>query len=300
LIVEAITPTLKEYDFIYTKGFTGWELLEQRAQGKISCRAPIGINFHGYEMFQRAPGLKARFEQILLLRAPVRRLTKMADCVFSYGGKITRIIQSIGIKNEKIMEMPSGVESGIIVPMVNTTEGKRKFVFIGRYERRKGIEELNSVIRNLPEDLNAEFHFIGPIPEDKKLKRMDVWYHGELRSKDEVFDRLRSCHILLCPSWSEGMPNVILEGMASGLAVIATDVGATQILVDQNTGWLIPPGNKEELRRAIMEAVLLEPEKLIRKRQCARALIEENFTWELLSKSLINEIRRRSESTLTS
>ena len=48
-----------------------------------------------------------------------------------------------------------------------------------------------------------------------------------------------SCDILLCPSYSEGMPNVILEAMSRGLAIIATNVGAIRLLVSEDNGVLL-------------------------------------------------------------
>src|SRR5688572_30572254 len=46
LIYEKIKDLLPEYHFIYTKGFTGWYLIEQKFNQKIKC-APIGVKFHG-------------------------------------------------------------------------------------------------------------------------------------------------------------------------------------------------------------------------------------------------------------
>ena len=48
-----------------------------------------------------------------------------------------------------------------------------------------------------------------------------------------------SCDILICPSYSEGMPNVILEAMSRGLAIIATNVGAIRLLVSEDNGVLL-------------------------------------------------------------
>ena len=50
------------------------------------------------------------------------------------------------------------------------------------------------------------------------------------------------------------MPNVILEAMAAGLAVVATDVGATAVLIRPETGWLLKSGEEpNEAAKRIME-----------------------------------------------
>ena len=94
-----------------------------------------------------------------------------------------------------------------------------KFVFVGRNERRKGIEELNAAIRQLKTEKLPpyEIHFIGPIPREHQLTGDHIFYHGEIRDTQKIKELLRASDILICPSHSEGMPNVILEGMASGL-----------------------------------------------------------------------------------
>src|SRR5687767_10936039 len=63
LIFTQLEKDLKKYDFIYAKGFAGWKLIEEKKKG-LEC-PPIGVNFHGYEMFQPAPGLKARLQHLL-------------------------------------------------------------------------------------------------------------------------------------------------------------------------------------------------------------------------------------------
>jgi glycosyltransferase involved in cell wall biosynthesis len=284
-----IKDKLNDYDFIYTKGFTGWHIMREKKKG-IAC-PPIGVKFHGYEMFQRAPGLKAKFVQLVLLRKPVKEISNLADVVFSYGGKITDIIKSIGVPSNKIIELPSGVEESIVADSISSTGSKLKFVFLGRYERRKGIEELNRALRSLKET-NFEFHFIGPIPEEKKLQLPFVNYHGEIRDKQELSKLLRQCDVLVCPSWSEGMPNVILEAMANGLTVLATDVGATNVLVNEKTGWLIKNSSVAEIRSTIKKIITTSPSEIDSKKKAALSLIKEKFTWEKLIKDLIEKLSR--------
>lgn len=287
LIFELIKDKLNTYDLIYTKGFTGWYLIKQKARKKITA-PKIAVKFHGYEMFQKPPDFKIKLQHIFLLRNPVRSISKKADLVYSYGGKITEIIKSIGVDPSKIVEVPSGVEASILVEGIHPVKDKLKFVFLGRYERRKGIEELNTAIQLLfasAQTVNAEFHFIGPIPEGKRLQNESVIYHGEIRDKATLQNLLRTSDILICPSWAEGMPNVILEAMASGLAVIATDVGATNVLVSEDTGWLLKNSDAAELRSVIDLILSTEPPLISAKKQKALLLIKERFTWEKLIQS---------------
>ena len=105
LAFDAIKDKLSAYDFIYTKGFAGWKLISEKHKGNIIC-CKIGVKFHGYEMFQIAPEPKAKLQQFLL-RPFVKKISQQADVVFSYGGKITNIIKSIGVNPNHIIEIPS-------------------------------------------------------------------------------------------------------------------------------------------------------------------------------------------------
>ena len=297
LIFEKIKERLPEYDFIYTKGFTGWYLISQKNKGKISC-PKIGVNFHGYEMFQKAPDFKIKLQHLFLLRNPVKFLSQKADVVFSYGGKITDIIKSIGVKPINIFELPSGVEFEDVSENINPVSTSLKFLFLGRYERRKGIEELSKVISQISEkkiNRKIEFHFIGPIPIHKQLKNNLVFYHGEIRDKLSLKQLIRQCDVLICPSWSEGMPNVILEAMANGLTVIATDVGAINVLVKSKTGYLITNSSISCLRDNIESVINSDIQELNAKKQQSLSLIKNEFIWENLIEKLINYISRPNQ-----
>ncbi|MBN8693558.1 MAG: glycosyltransferase family 4 protein [Bacteroidetes bacterium] len=291
LVYEVIKPHLATYDFIYTKGFSGWKLIEEKRKGNIEC-CKIGVKFHGYEMFQKAPDFKIYLQQLLLLRKPVRQITLMADVVFSYGGKITDIVKQLGVSSERIIEMPSGVEENTLVEFIKPTGKIIEFVFLGRYERRKGVEELNEALKSLDKNSSFKFHFIGPIPNDKKIIDHRIVYHGEIREKETLNNLLRTCDVLICPSHSEGMPNVILEAMSNGLCVIATDVGATNILVNHQTGWLLKAGASVAIKNCMKEVLEVKTEIVDEKKKNALSLIKSALTWEHLIPQLLEKIRK--------
>lgn len=290
-VYDLIKDKLNEYDFIYTKGFTGWHIIREKKKGHIKC-PPIGVKFHGYEMFQKAPDLKSKITQLFLLRKPVKEISQQADVVFSYGGKITDILKRIGVSSDKIVELPSGVEECIIVNTINATSHKIKFVYLGRYERRKGIEELNKALLCFKNSYNFEFHFIGAIPNEKQLQLPFVKYHGEIRDKQILNTLLKKCDVLVCPSWSEGMPNVILEAMANGLSVLATNVGATSVLVSDATGWLIEKPCVNEIKKLIEKISSTQDIVIDSKKEAALNLIKAKFTWEILIRELITKMQK--------
>jgi glycosyltransferase involved in cell wall biosynthesis len=290
LIFEFLKPNLAQYDFIYSKGFTGWYLINQKFSGRIKC-CKIGVKFHGYEMFQPLPGFVSGIKS-LFLRWPVKKISQRADVVFSYGGKITDIILSLGVKRSNIIELASGIEEEFISEKFKPTANKKRFLYLGRYERRKGIEELSLAIKQLllKHAGQFEFHFIGAIPDEKKIIHETIFYHGEIRDRHVLLEKMQQCDVLVCPSYSEGFPNVILEAMSNGLAVAATDVGAVKLLVDSEVGWIIESSNAIKIQNTL-EIILAEKAVSVdQKKQKAIHKIKTNFVWNKLIKKLIKLI----------
>jgi len=98
---------------------------------------------------------------------------------------------------------------------------------------------------------------------------------------DEIMDYLDEAHvgILLGPEgWGEGISNSIMEYMAAGLPVIATDAGGNPELVKQGeTGFLIPPGDVESLVKYLLELVD-DREQAVAMGQAGRRRIETEFS----------------------
>jgi glycosyltransferase involved in cell wall biosynthesis len=281
-VYNRIKDRLNDFDFIYAKGFAAWYLLHEKSKGM--SMPPVGVKFHGYEMFQPAGSLKTKLEA-WMLRGPVKWNNLQADYVFSYGGKITTLIkEKIGVATNKIIEIPTGIESAwCLNELPNSTEGPLNFVFIGRYERRKGVEELTEVLADLVGKYAFQMHFIGPIPPTKKIQSEQVIYHGQITNKEEIQKILDNCQVLVTPSHSEGMPNVIMEGMARGLAVLATDVGAVPVVVSEANGWLLAPRDKVALKQTIEAICSFGSADIQLKRLASLAKIKE-FYWENIAK----------------
>ena len=300
LFSNRLLSSLKKEDkpvFVYAQGFSAWALLNRRRKLNNLTSTPIGLNFHGLEMFQKAPNFKIKLQH-LFLRPATKFNIKRADVLFSLGGKLTEIHKKIAPKTA-ISEIPIGITPDwLISPDALKTNNSKRFVFIGRYERRKGIEELSYVLKTSAHGIdNAEFHFIGPIPENKQIKGLpNIKYYGAINDENRIKEILRNCDVLICPSWSEGMPTVILEAMASGCAIIATDVGAVSEQVDSSNGILIEPGNKPELKAAIERMIALPAEQLLEMKMASIKRVEEKFLWDKVAELTIAEIKKIIEN----
>jgi glycosyltransferase involved in cell wall biosynthesis len=163
-------------------------------------------------------------------------------------------------------------------------------LFIGRFERRKGVEELNEALRRFSSAQPLQFSFIGPIPPSAKLPGLH--YHGQITEAREMQSIIDECHVLVLPSHSEGMPNVIVEAMSRGLAIAATDVGAIDVQIDTQCGWLMKPGSFQSILQTMEEITNSSEEEIHHKRVAARDRVKSRFLWPGIAQRTGSEIEQ--------
>ncbi len=267
-------------DYLYVQGFSGWASLNYK---KTNIFPPIVVNFHGLEMFQRPPNLRVRLEHLLLKRPTLINL-KLADVTISLGGKLTGLLEKI-VNPDKIAEISIGIEKEWLdtskKSLKQTPSDNRRFLFVGRYERRKGIEELSEVLSKMIDSHKSmEFHFVGNIPVEKKINHERIIYHGLIRSEDDIKDIFAQTDIFISPSHSEGMPTVILEAMASKQAIIATNVGAVSEQVSEVNGWLISPNSLVDIETALKQALFISEQALAEMQNASFQKVKNDFIWD--------------------
>jgi glycosyltransferase involved in cell wall biosynthesis len=109
-----------------------------------------------------------------------------------------------------------------------------------------------------------------------------------------VEERLRSSQVFVLPSRNEGQPMAVLEAMANGLCVVATDVGGIPDLVDDDCGVLIPPDDVSALSDSL-HRVITDHETRARLGSKAFRRVQERFDVEVTSHALdrlYRELRR--------
>lgn len=136
-------------------------------------------------------------------------------------------------------------------------DGPVRFLFMGRLGKRKGVYDIIESARAI-QSHNVEIELYGD-GEVEQVKRSVLenkvddkvlvrgWIDG--KQKDHVF---RNADVLLLPSYHEGLPISVLEAMAYGMPVVATDVGGiAEAVHDEQNGYLIQPGDCDKLARCI-------------------------------------------------
>ncbi len=281
---------VQSFDLIYAQGFTAWHFIKEKHRKQFNC--PITVNFHGLEVFQTAPSLKVMAEYTLLKNS-VKWNLRNADYVYSFGGQIDAIISSLGVHADRILHQANGIdESWCGENNEPKSRTPRRFIFVGRAERRKGIEELNKVLEQLvKQEVNFEFTFIGPIDEKLQIKSNKIIYLGELRDPLLIKEKLLEHDCLVCPSHAEGMPTVLLEAMACGLAVVATNVGAVSRLIDQN-GILIDKPEIKSLTLALQAILDMDEETLTSCKKKSKEIVKKSYFWPQIVDQKLEDFKR--------
>lgn len=164
-------------------------------------------------------------------------------------------------------------------------DGLVRFLFVGVNEpRRKGgydiLAATSTVVREAPE---ARFVFVGEDTERLEATRVRgtplASYFSFTGSKNtrEISPYFEQADVLLLPSYSEGLPIALLEGMAAGLPVIACPVnGIPEAMRDPEHGIFVAPGDPPALARAML-ALLRDPERRARCGAAGRLRIARDF-----------------------
>jgi glycosyltransferase involved in cell wall biosynthesis len=193
------------------------------------------------------------------------------------------------VPDQEVVAIPNGIDTRpyAAVPTVNAPADKPlRLLFFGRLDRAKGLYEILQGLRLASElGVDARLVIAGTGPEEDRLKRYAhalgvgarTVFVGPIFGRDKV-KLMAGSDVMLLPSYSEGLPYALLEGMAAGLPVIATPVGAIPDVMSEGIhGCLIPPRDG----RAVAEALALlhgDREKLSWMSRAARRRIRAAFS----------------------
>jgi len=155
-----------------------------------------------------------------------------------------------GIKKDQIFNIPHSIE----IPHLETDPAQGEYVaFVGRISKEKGVTTLLSAAKmtGLPFRIAGD---ISQMLEIKKQLKNNIKWVGLLDSNQlDLF--YRNARFLVVPSlWYETFGFVVVEAMARGIPVIASNIGGLPYIVDDGvTGFLFEPGNSFELSKKIMQ-----------------------------------------------
>ncbi|MDT0530889.1 glycosyltransferase family 4 protein [Micromonospora sp. DSM 115977] len=236
----------------------------------------FGVPFVYHIRFGRVPQIAAGNRKEWRL---MRRVIARAAAVVVLDERTERAIRTYA-DHGPLLRIPNCIDTSTL-PQPSDHEAPRKRVlFAGWVIPAKGVEDLLSAWSGI-DTSGWELVVAGPC-ESGYLRRIRplvdghaVRFPGELGGQD-LLELMATCEVFVLPSHSEGFPNAILEAMALGRAVIATDVGAVGDMLSDGCGVVVPPREPDRLATALA-AVMGDPACRVRLGERARAKAADEY-----------------------
>lgn len=266
----------------------------QAALAKKINQRPLLLHLHGgIEAIPPKGNILTSLEYTIMKKIYDKTIGKWmfnsANLIASVSKRDIKLSQDIFQIDENLFEwLPNAVDLSMFnIPKKNNHSNNISYIlFIGSLIPRKGIGDLikiaKLVIEKKPEVI---FIVIGDGPLRKQLEASIPLFNGRLKvlgrvNSEILLKWLSKASVLLLPSYSEGLPTVCIEALASKVPVVASDVGGvSEIVIEKETGFLVPPGNCKLFVNRINN--LLDDENIRRKMgKNGRKLVEKYYNWE--------------------
>jgi glycosyltransferase involved in cell wall biosynthesis len=215
----------------------------------------------------------------------IREQTKRADAFVVISKAIREELVEAGYDPARLHDLPNGVP--IPEPIWQRRTGWRaapRAIYVGRLAPEKGLETLIAawaiVRRHWP---TAQLTLVGDGPQRPTLEAgvSNLGLGDAIDFCGTVSDAtplLRSSDLFILPSQEEGMSIALLEAMALGMPIVATNIpGNRRLIIDFKNGRLIPPNAPESLARAIMEQ-WADFDRAFHMSRFARQRVERDFS----------------------
>lgn len=203
-----------------------------------------------------------------------RRVLKTADHTITVSGDLLKTARRLGAPVERSSAILNGCDTSIFHPADRTSAraflglpaDAEAVVYVGRLDMAKGLGELITAVAQLRER-RPRMHawIVGDGPARQQLSEVVAAHRVEDRisfvpscSTDKVATWMAASDLITLPSYREGCPNVVVEALASGRPVVATNVGGIPELMDNSSGRLIPARDEAALADAL-DQVLSHP-----------------------------------------
>ena len=247
---------------------------------------PFGFSVHAKDARKVAP-------EVLSARA------RKAACVVACNRDVAHELQSSGAQ---VHLVPHGVDLERFTPQPFPETRALQLLAVGRLVEKKGFHILIQAAARLRVPFQLEI--IGEGPEEKCLTELIHTYGLESKVRlcgpkthQDLPVAYSRAHVLVAPSIvdqtgdRDGLPNVVLEAMACGRPVIASEIAALgSAVIHEQTGLLTAPGNSESLASAI-ELMANRQSMLGELGTRARALVERDYDVRLCTERFHNLLR---------
>lgn len=226
-----------------------------------------------------------------------KNLARFCDAAVAVSRPVARALAPY-VREDRLRIIGNGIDTAAYTPADSTAAGKRRLGlegktllgFVGRLTRSKGLSYLLRALAPLPSTVHAVLVGDGEhrdsILREAQALGIESRVHL-LGSRSDLSSIYPAFDIFVLPSDVEAFPMVLLEAMACGLPIVATDVGdSAQIIEDRVSGRIVEPGNPDLLNRILNE--LLEDQATAQRlARAARERVAARFSSERMARSYL-------------
>jgi glycosyltransferase involved in cell wall biosynthesis len=259
--------------------------------GQWTYRKPLLVTVLGSDIFQipRHP-IGAALTRMILNRA--NRVTALSDA-------LKQATRAVGVPEHHIEVISNGVDLQRFMPPTpdprsTTGEQERIILFAGFLIKRKGVRYLIEALALLPPQLpRYRVVIIGEGPEEAALRQQVITLGLNERvefvgfqPQAAVSEWMRKARVFVLPSLEEGQGAVLLEALASGTPVVASDVDGIREVVVPEVGYRVPAADPAALAGALQQ-VLVDDAGWTRMSQQARGRAVDLYDWDKIGAQFV-------------
>ena len=253
--VRAFAPNLILNYVVYPDGFAALRIAR-------ALKVPVVLTAIGSDLNRMSDRLVA---------ALTRSTLRHADQTTTVSDDLRKTAIRLGAPADRTQAILNGCDTSVFHPRnrekarqaLSLDPSAEVIVYVGRLDVRKGLVELIEAMAQLRQTRPAaRYYLIGDGP-DKPILLSAIARHNLAAQvtlipscpTQGVAQWMAAADLVTLPSYREGCPNVVLEALAAGRPVVATNVGGIPELMDDTCGRLIPPHDATALAHALDEVL---------------------------------------------
>lgn len=257
-----------------------------RLRGGQVCSECLDNQFSNVIKHRCADGSLGK-SAILFAEAWVQRLMRnyeKVDRFIAPSEFLRRSVTQGRLPGEKVEVIYNGIDCDAVSA---SPEDQGYALYLGRLSPEKGAETLLAAHAPIADQVPLWVAGTGPLEETLRARFPRARFLGHL-SGDELKTAIRQAAIVVVPSeWYENCPMSVLEAMAFGKPIVASDIGGIpELVVHGETGLLFPAGDRNSLQDCL-SSLMADPERRQQLGAAARKRVEERFSLEQHNNALM-------------